>query len=196
MVPLSNWLNNQIIKSGFFAFSYLESNPKHLLSNWFLYSGKKNYLINKWKQKVIEYWNKNDKVNNYFIHHMIFKDLYNTDYVFKCIWDNSYKIDTRLPHYIQHPNTFTKNEIIYKLSDKVKEHIDNIKSPIYKLTYKYNHDKYNINSNLSYLINDYNTEFFKNKSITNHINFKNVFLLTILLTILLIIIIYFYNYET
>jgi hypothetical protein len=109
VVPLTNWLNNQIIKSGFFAFSYLEPNSKHLLSSWFLYSAKNNYLIKKWKQKFIEYWNKNNKANDYFIFHNIFKDLYNTDYVFKFIWDSSYKIDTKISHYIQHPNTFTKN---------------------------------------------------------------------------------------
>ena len=141
---LDIWLN-KYISTGFFAFD--KPGPDRLLSNWFLYSEKKNYIIQKWKDKIINYWNNNDKINHYFRHHYLFSDLYNSDNKFKELWDSIPKISADGPHYIQ------KQGLLNKLSDNVKNHINEVKTPLYKLSYKYEVQKYNEECNLSYLLN-------------------------------------------
>ena len=108
---------------------------------------KKNYIIQKWKDKIINYWNNNDKINHYFRHHYLFSDLYNSDNKFKELWDSIPKISADGPHYIQ------KQGLLNKLSDNVKNHINEVKTPLYKLSYKYEVQKYNEECNLSYLLN-------------------------------------------
>lgn len=159
---LDKWLNNKN-STGFFGF---ELNEDRLLSSWFLYSNKNNYIIKKWKESVVKYVNNrnilgsdniypslniwNDSkydYNHYFWFHYLFGDLYNSDNKFKEIWDLTPKISADEPHIIQ------GNGLINKLSDKVKNHINEVKTPVYKLTYRYDIEKYNDNCNLAYLLN-------------------------------------------
>ena len=141
---LDNWLN-KYISTGFFAFD--KPGKDRLLSNWFLYSEKNNYIIQKWKEKIINYWKNHNKINHYFRHHYLFGNLYNSDNKFKELWDLTPKISADGPHYIQHQG------LLNKLSDKVTNHINEIKTPLYKLIYKYDMGKYNEECNLSYLLN-------------------------------------------
>lgn len=97
-----------------------------------MYSEKHNYIIKKWKKNIIEYWKNNQEIDNYYRHHYLFGDLYNSDNKFKKMWDLTPKISADGPHILQ--NLAHIN--IFKVSDKVKNHIDKIKSPIYKLSYK------------------------------------------------------------
>ena len=92
-------------------------------------------------------------MHNYFWFHYLFGNLYNSDIKFKKIWDSVPKISADGPHYIQHQG------LLNKVSDKVKNHIDKVKTPLYKLSYKYEIKKYNENCNLSYLLNTINLKF-------------------------------------
>lgn len=163
---LDDWLNKNTL-TGFFGF---ELKSDRLLSSWFLYAKENNYIVQRWKNAVIEYvnninilgttiihnslniWKKNKYDHkHYFWFHYLFGDLYNSDKKIKEIWDLTPKISADIPHFILHKG------LINNLSDNVKNHIDNIKSPIYKLSNKYDVKKYNKNCNLSYLLNIINS---------------------------------------
>jgi hypothetical protein len=165
---LDIWLNKNI-STNFFGF---ELKSDRMLSSWFLYSEKHNYIIQEWKRNVIEYVNninilgtnivhtslniwKKDKYDHkhYFWFHYLFGDLYNSDNKFKELWDSTPKISADGPHYI------LKQGLLNKLSDKVKNHINEVKTPLYKLTYRYDIKKCNEKCNLSYLMNSINLKF-------------------------------------
>ena len=142
---LDSWLN-ACINDGFFAFDRPNRMDRLILSSWFLYSDKSSYIIKRWRDETIEYWNKNNKMNNYFWCHLLFNELYNTDIKFKKIWDDVGKIDTRIPHYIQ------ERGFLKCVCDNVKNHIKECRAPMYKLTYKFNMKEYNEDCNLAYLL--------------------------------------------
>ena len=166
---LDKWLNKNI-STGFFGFE--KPDGYKLISSWFFYGEENNYIIQKWKESVVEYinnrnifgtdniqysfdiWN-DDKYdyNHYFWFHYLFGDLYNSDNKFKKLWDLTPKISADGPHIIQ------GDGLINKLSDKVKNHIDEVKTPVYKLTYKYDVEKYNDKCNLAYLLNSIKLKF-------------------------------------
>ena len=142
--PLNNWLNEKI-STGFFGFK--RPGGDGFISSWFLYSEENNYIIQKWKEKTILYWKNHNKAHEYGWIHNLFDDLYNSDHKFKELWDSTPKISSNGPHYLQY------QKFINKLSNNVINHIDQIKTPLYKLTYKFNMEKYNEKCNLSYLMN-------------------------------------------
>ena len=72
--------------------------------------------------------------------------MYNSDNKFKKLWDSTPKISANGPHYIQNQG------LLNKISDNVKNHINEVKTPLYKLTYKYDEKKYNEECNLSYIM--------------------------------------------
>ncbi len=144
MKPLNNWLN-EYIKEGFFAFN----NPggERMLSSWFLYSEKNNYITQKWFEYTVNYWNNNNHVSGYYWFHDLFKNIYINDDEFKNQWNNVPKISADIPHYI------LNNNMLNNLTENIKNHIDNKKSPMYKITYKYDINHYKENSSLFYLLN-------------------------------------------
>jgi hypothetical protein len=144
MTSLDNWLDNYI-HEGFFAFN--KPGPGRLISSWFIYGNKDNYLIDKWFNCTIDYWNNHDEMHTYFWFHYLFNDLYNNDKTLKKKWDNIKKISADGPHYLQN------NGILNKITQNVKNHIDNKQTYLYKLTYKYDFAKYNKNCILAYLFN-------------------------------------------
>lgn len=150
--PLNDWLPNYI-NEGFFAFD--KPGPDRLLSNWFIYSEKNNYIIDKWCNKTLEYYNINNKAHTYFIHHYIFFDLYNLDIIFKEIWDKVSKLSANGigPHYLQEKGMFNK------LSIQTKLDINNKITPLYKLTYKCEFSKYDENINVYYLFSTIKSVF-------------------------------------
>ena len=141
---LDNWLNKNI-STGFFGFD--KPGKDRLLSSWFLYAEKNNYIIKKWKEKTILYWKNHNKAHAYYWFHYLFGNLYKLDKKFKEIWDLTPKISADGPHYIQ------KEGLLDILSTNVKNHINEVKTPLYKLSYKYNKQKYNKNCNLNHLLN-------------------------------------------
>ncbi len=122
--PLNDWLPEYISK-GFFAFDkpydYL------MLSNWFLYSDPQNEIITKWCAKTMEYYKLNGKAHYYFIHHQLFKQLYETDDSFRDGWDNIPKYSATVPHALHIKDFFE--------TDK-HDVIDSKHAPMYKLSYK------------------------------------------------------------
>ena len=165
--PLDEWLNDYI-ENGFFAFSF-DSKCDRMISSWFLYGDKDNYLINRWYESVLEYitkankigiehnplitineWNNCDKYNNhYFWFHYLFGDNYKIDDLYKNKWDIIKKKSSKEPHYIQLIGFQTKinNEFILNYKNM---------APMYKLTYRYDFNKCNDESILNYLLNSLN----------------------------------------
>lgn len=128
MKPLDKWIYDYV-NIGFFAFD--KPGGDKLLSSWFLYGEKHNYIINKMYEYVINFWNNNDSTDEYFWFHILFKDLYDNDILFKNEWDKVRKISANNSHYLLTNNV-----------NKYKEHIANNSIPVYKLTYKYGNFDY------------------------------------------------------
>jgi len=157
--PLDDWLP-QYITSGFFAFN--KNSPKQhiLISNWFLYGDKDNYIIKKQKQSVIDYIHKSkvgiglshvvhgaqtiyDWVHHrydtefYFWFHMLFADSYQSDNVFKSIWDNTPKYSSDIPHIVQ-----LSIGMLTEMNDTIQKRITDTDAPVHKLTYRYDENEF------------------------------------------------------
>lgn len=150
--PLDEWLGD-VIETGFFAFHLklkLDNKNKKqqkLLSNWFLYSNKNNFIMKKWKNRIIKYWNNNNEIKSYFKHHYLFTELYLKNNKFKNLWEKTNKISADGQHFLQ------KTSIVGNVNQNTINHISMKKTPLYKLTYKYNKEKYNEYCKLAYLLN-------------------------------------------
>ena len=145
-IGLDDWLF-KYIKSGFFAFC--NPGPDRMLSNWFLYSEKNNYIITEWRKYIINYWKQHSKIEHYFMHHYLFAKIYNNDIKFKNIWNNTIKYDAKFPH------TLLNYGLNKKINENIKSIINNNKSqiPLFKLTYKYDKSKVTNDSVISYILN-------------------------------------------
>ena len=145
-ISLDEWLF-KYINNGIFAFS--NPGPDRMLSNWFLYSEKNNYIVIEWRKYIINYWILNSKIENYFTHHYLFAKIYNNDNNFKKIWDNIIKYNAKYPHILLHYG-LTK-----EINDNIKSIINNNKLniPLFKLTYKYDNSKVKNNSVITYILN-------------------------------------------
>ena len=141
--PLNEWLNNYI-SSGFFAFD--KPRGDRLQSSWFIYSEKDNYLITEWLNKIIKYFEKNNKVSSYFMFQYFFNDLYYNDKKFKKIWDKTKKISAIGPHFL------VVKGLHRKKNQEVIDHIQMKKSPVYKLTYKLKNPNFKNSSIIAFLI--------------------------------------------
>lgn len=141
--PLDRWLYKNV-QTGFFAFN--KPAEDRLLSSWFIYSKPNNYIISKWKSATILYWNNNTYVSTYFWFHYLFGTLYDTDIPFQKMWDETPKISADGPHFLQ------TNNLLSDLSPQIIANI-NGNTPLYKLTYKIDHNSSHI---LDYLYNTIN----------------------------------------
>lgn len=159
---LDKWLYKNI-SSGFFG--YYKPRKTRLVSSWFLYCEKNNYIIKKWKEETVLYFKNRENINSYFWFHNLFTKLYLSNDKFKSIFDLTPKISAYNPHYLE------KKGFLDKLSNKIKNHIRKIKTPIYKLSTKYNHDEYNKKCNLYYLLNYFTIASYKitTNNLSNHI---------------------------
>lgn len=143
---LQSWLPDMIKHTGFFAFSKPSSD--RLLSSWFLASTKDNYISERWHQSTIKYWQENYERDNYFWFHSLFGQLYDSDKKFKAIWDATPVMTASNPHFFLPYDE--KLSIPIKL--KTKKAIDHPKTPVFKLTHKYQSSLITENSTLSYLL--------------------------------------------
>ena len=141
---LNSWIQNRN-KSSFFAFR----NPTNwkLLSNWFLCSCPNGYIITTWLNSVINYWNSNDKLSNYFYHHKLFKILYKKNNKFKFYWDNSSIYCSHKPHYL------LKLNLLNQPDEEIKIDIDQKITPLFKLNKNYNYNSHDNNA-INYIINN------------------------------------------
>jgi mannosyltransferase OCH1-like enzyme len=141
---LDDWLSNYIYE-GFFAFN--KPRPNRLISSWFIYSEKNNYITHQWFNKIVEYFKINNKPHTYFWVHHLFGDLYDADATFKEIWDKVPKLSANGlgPHYLQEIGMFKD------IKNKNKSDINNKITPLYKLTYKRDFPEYDETLNVYYL---------------------------------------------
>ena len=138
--PLNDWLP-EYTREGFFVFD----KPGHMfISNWFIYADKSNYILSQWYHKTMEYYRVHKKAHTYFIHHMLFEELYHSDDTFKREWDRVPKFSATIAHTIQIPDFFKKNGQV---------DIDSKRVPVYKLSYKCNPPPVDKTMNLYYLYN-------------------------------------------
>lgn len=140
-VPLDEWLPASI-SSGFFAFSRSDAGPNIKTSSWFLYGELNNYIVTAWKNDIVLFWANRRMCKEYFWFHKCFVDLYKVDTVFKDVWDSTVKISAGPPHFIQ------ANGLCNPVTEKVKDHIRDKVTPMYKLSY----GKLKHNSNISYIL--------------------------------------------
>ena len=182
--PLDDWLE-EYVKEGYFSFSYNElpdQKPDRPVASWFIYGERNNYIVKTWFNKTVEYWSHTKKIgnnkpvstlerwkqgdneNHYFWFHYLFRDIYESDLEFKHIWDAIPKQSETGPHFIQ------RKGMLNDVTTEVKRHIDFIKSPLYKLTYRYDTTKYTENSNLHYLLEP---DYFEMEIASSYYKVKN-----------------------
>ena len=80
----------------------------------------------------------------------LFNKLYGVNEKFRSEWDGCQKISANLPHFIQIKGMFNN------LTSEVKEHIDEKKIGVYKLSHKIDHENIPTSSSLKYLIDPQN----------------------------------------
>jgi hypothetical protein len=128
-LPLSKWLP-QILKDGFFAFQ--KPTPDRMIATWFLAASKGSYIIELWRQLVLNYWEKRTKRDQYFWIHNLFESAYRNDLNFRKIVKKLVKIPA---HHLFH---FGPND--YSLLEKpTEDHIIALAKPphpVLKLTHK------------------------------------------------------------
>jgi len=146
-IPLDEWLPNKIV-SGFFAFQRRDMGPNIKTSSWFIYSDLSNHIITSWKKHTISFWGTNNESIQYFWFHHLFADLYRTNTQFQEMWDSTQKMCAGPPHFLQSIGLLKS-----PVTENVKIHINDKKTPMYKLSYKFNKKEYNDKCNLSYLLN-------------------------------------------
>lgn len=175
--PLDEWLAEQM-STGFFAFN--RPAPDRMISSWFIASAKYNYITVTYKSNVNAYWAENSemvffetsawkflknilqrrpaqiwfnhfaskllKVYPYFWFHYLFEHIYLKDGQFKEQWDDTPKLSADGPHKLQTIGLFNP------LSEAAKQEIDQKKSPVYKLTWKYDESAYKQGTIMYYLL--------------------------------------------
>nr|QFG74170.1 MAG: capsular polysaccharide synthesis protein [Megaviridae environmental sample] len=167
-------IDNKIFEKGFFSLDN-KLPPLRYISSFFLYSEKNNYIINRWFDKTIEYWNKNNKAHHYYWFHFLFKELYEKDSKVKSLYDNIPKIKVDDVVSLIGPKEKLIDE---KLYDQKKDIIDNPPF-IFKLNWKIKKINYNKNTPITYLIKkfDFNlVDFQDNYKLENHEN-ENIFII-------------------
>ena len=146
--PLNTWLENYI-KEGFFAFDKPFSD--RLISSWFLYGEKDNYIVDKWYSNTLKHFKMKYNPEIYFWFHYLFNTIYKVDNTFKEVWDKVSKLSANGPHILLNNYGFFN-----KINMNIKKEIDSHSIPLYKLTYKTNFKPYDESLNLYYLYSTIN----------------------------------------
>eukprot|EP01084_Bolivina_argentea_P119514 211883_1 len=158
--PLNEWLFDYVNNNGFFAFKF--NNRKHgILSSWFLSTSfNHSYIIKQWINHTYIYWKpysliainstEYNKTLDHFWVFGIFKKLLKSDEKFRRNWENMKQFSVKEPHMLRHTiYRMTQSNI----SNDIKKHIDNRKSPMYKLDHRI--ISYKVNSIVGYLFKTY-----------------------------------------
>jgi hypothetical protein len=139
--PLDEWLYEHI-NEGFFAFS--EPAQDKSVSNWFLYSERESYILNKWKTKMDDYYKYCNKSWNYFMMHYFFDEIKTRDKEFKEIWERIKHIKAKGPHLFNDNGYFS-------IDYKIKGQIESKNDPVYKLSHKIEMEEYDKKKGMYYL---------------------------------------------
>jgi Capsular polysaccharide synthesis protein len=142
--PLNDWLLD-VLGSGFFAFD--RPGPDRLLSSWFLAARPGNYIVQRWAERTLEYWQGRKFRHHYFWFHHIFGDEYEKNSDFRLIWDNTPKISAAGPHYYL-PQDLT---LWAPLTECDKQQVTGVDTPLLKLSHHLPQGEYPIGSVAEYL---------------------------------------------
>lgn len=140
---LNEWLNNHI-QNGFFAFS--NPGPDRLISSWFIYSSKNNYILNRLVINVLTFIKTKNEIEEYFWFHYLFNYLYLNNNKIKFLWNETNKLESDKPHLLQKIGMFSQ------ITNEIKTIIDS-NIPIFKLNHHENFNSYNDKCILNYLFN-------------------------------------------
>ncbi len=86
------------------------------------------------------------KIQPYFLFHYMFYRVVSTDEECKNTWNKTVKMNAAAPLSIQRTGLFTKYD------ELMKSKIEKLETPLYKLTWKYNHAKYSNETILHHLL--------------------------------------------
>eukprot|EP01033_Poteriospumella_lacustris_P001301 gene1301-951_t len=143
--PLDDWLIPNI-QEGFFAFAKPAGN--RMLSNWFLYGSRQNYIVRRWLNATVVYHATHPVDDVYFIQHQLFGELFKRDSLFRSMWKRVPAVNAKHegPHMLMEEGYFEQ------LSPQVKAQIDSHSSPLYKLSWKdYSFNRTGHTTNIDYL---------------------------------------------
>jgi hypothetical protein len=127
--PLNDWVFDAL-KTGFFAFD--RPGPDRLISSWFLAAVPNNYLIQRWAESTLEYWNGRAERDHYFWFHYLFGTECVKNKHFKAIYDQMPKLSADGPHYYVPQNKRLRAPL--KESDKLI--LAGHETPLLKLSHK------------------------------------------------------------
>lgn len=129
-VLLTEEIPQKILSSNFFVFTV--PNEKkirqfHISSNWFIHAKPQHLFISNIKLALFKYWEAEKKLLDYFIFHIMFSMVIESNSVLTHEWQKMPKLLNDKPHALQYhlKDGFVK--------DATKEII--IQSPIHKMTY-------------------------------------------------------------
>eukprot|EP01040_Poterioochromonas_malhamensis_P007652 gene7652-8264_t len=125
-LPLDFWLPQSSNGTGFFVFSHPRSSS--LLSNWFIYSTKSNYMIEKWLENYLYYWKINQRALHYFNHHETFTITYQLDKQVREMFEQMFDLSAKKPHILLYSQGLNQLQIIKILNESW--------IPVFKLTYR------------------------------------------------------------
>ena len=183
--PLDKWLED-VTQSGFFMFSapakdrlilswfiasegkcpliiefykkfkayWVENNFKKLTKIQYVIIDKLAEILNR-SERTTKYWFnplliKILRVYPYFVFHYMFERVVSTSDESKLIWRNTSKLSAVPPHLIQERGFFSAP------SNSMKELISESKTPLFKLSWKYDHTRYSSNTLLYYVLENLN----------------------------------------
>lgn len=129
-VFLTDSLPKEIMDSDFFAYhcrSYLKNN------SWLLKANPENRLMVNMRNLMFEYWKHENRMLNYFLYHIFFDLMTETDSESKAVWERIPVIYDQDCYFLEY-NFFTPYSA--ELWEEFKE-----KTSIHKLSYKYKKDK-------------------------------------------------------
>ncbi|MDB4345095.1 capsular polysaccharide synthesis protein [bacterium] len=130
---LDEWLP-EYITEGMFAFS--EPTKRHNICSWFLYGEKDNFLVDKWKETVDNYWGGRKGFHDYLWFHFCFDSCYNQLSEFKDKWDKVKKYNATwnpASYNGNNPHVFAPYDPRH-LSIVAKT-VQNFTAPVYKLSH-------------------------------------------------------------
>jgi hypothetical protein len=142
--PLNDWLFG-VLTSGFFAFD--RPAPDRLVSSWFLAAEQDNYLVRRWAEITLSYWEGRAHRDHYFWFHHLFGREYEKNPDFRLISDNTVKISPAGPAYFVYPTI----KLWDLATERDKQIIVEPGPPLLKLSHKLPEGAYPANSLAEYL---------------------------------------------
>lgn len=127
---------NEIINQDFFMYEAGNICPPSFIQNCFIHAKKGSYLLNAWRNAIMNYWNEESRSINYFMHQLLFKSLIFNNKIAKKFFNKMLHIKQDHTHilYYQYSNkifnkkefkSITKNTFFQKCC----HHADNIAKP-------------------------------------------------------------------